>query len=674
MIVKNKCDRKFDVYDAIVVGSGAAGYNAAIRLCEGFCSDSRGASDAISNRDMSHCNMSQKRVALVTEYTKCGTSRNTGSDKQTYYKLGLGGTSPDSVRQMASDLFAGGCVDGDNALCEAALSAHCFYNLCELGVEFPQNRYGEYVGYKTDHDPFARATSAGPLTSRFMTEALERKAATLPIEVLDRLLVVEILTQDVEDKASVTRYKKRVCGLLCLNTQTGELITLVSANIILATGGPAGIYADSVYPECQTGSTGLAIEAGAALQNLTEWQYGLASVKPRWNVSGTYMQVLPRFVSVDDNGVEYEFLSDFFATPYDALSNVFMKGYQWPFDSKKVLEGSSVIDLLVYEECVRKGRHVYLDYMHNPFGMDTLDYTALSPEAYEYLQHADACFGTPFERLKKMNAPAIALYRSKGVDLQKEYLEIALCAQHHNGGIAVDLWWQTTVKGLFAVGECAGTHGITRPGGSALNAGQVGSLRAARYILAHPGYVDMDLFVPISEQALAHHARFCSRVAENQDNVEEHTRTAMRRMSDLGGVIRARKNMRVCLDMVTADLENFASVVGVKGASTLYKAYKLRDILTVQQAVLTAMLDYADTIGKTRGSALMYDKNGILRSGLDETFRLCVAICPAADRIQQVTKTAVGYQLTWRKVRPIPVENDFFENIWKRYREDGNIY
>ena len=87
--------------DAVVVGSGAAGYNAAIRLKqEGI-----------------------KKVLLVTEGVNCGTSRNTGSDKQTYYKLGLGGETCDSVRQMAQDLFAGGSVDGDNALCEAPSSS-----------------------------------------------------------------------------------------------------------------------------------------------------------------------------------------------------------------------------------------------------------------------------------------------------------------------------------------------------------------------------------------------------------------------------------------------------------------------------------------------------------------------------------------------------------------------
>ena len=44
-------------------------------------------------------------------------------------------------------------------------------------------------------------------------------------------------------------------------------------------------------------------------------------------------------------------------------------------------------------------------------------------------------FGTPIERLAKMNKPAIDLYKSHGIDLEKEYLEIAVCAQHNNGGL-----------------------------------------------------------------------------------------------------------------------------------------------------------------------------------------------------------------------------------------------
>ena len=147
----------------IIIGSGAAGFQAALRLYQN----------------------GERDLAIITENIKSGTSRNTGSDKQTYYKLTLSGNDADSVRNMAEDLFAGQCVDGDQALCEAALSARCFFALTELGVPFPCTEHGEFMGYKTDHDRGRRATSAGPYTSKLMTEALERSVKEKQILILD---------------------------------------------------------------------------------------------------------------------------------------------------------------------------------------------------------------------------------------------------------------------------------------------------------------------------------------------------------------------------------------------------------------------------------------------------------------------------------------------------------
>ena len=570
---------KVHTYDCIVIGTGAAGYNAAIRLTQFGVN-----------------------VAIVTEGIHCGTSRNTGSDKQTYYKLGLSGDNPDSVYKMAQNLFDGGCVDGDNALCEAALSARCFLNLCELGVPFPTNRYGEFVGYKTDHDPYERATSAGPLTSKFMTNALQQKAESLGIKVFDGHKAVKLLKSN-----------GRICGLLCSNGT--ELVAFRCRDIIMATGGPAGIYADSVYPECHHGATGLAIDAGAKMQNLSFWQYGLGSINPRWNVSGTYMQVLPRFVSMDKDGNEYDFLWDYFADKHHGLSLVFLKGYQWPFDPKKAGSGSSLIDMLVYGECVGKGRRVFLDFTKNPF---EIDYSKLSDEAYTYLNRAGATFGTPIDRLAKMNAPAIALYQSKGVDLHHEYLEIALCAQHNNGGIAVDLWWQSSIKGLFAAGECAGTHGISRPGGSALNAGQVGSLRAAQYIAAHPGaLVDEKTFHNIASQV----------VFKPESDAQTRIKKAQRRMGDHAAAVRDPQKIKETLNITISELAETTDP-------------DIRDVLLTQGAVLTAMSE------------------------------------PNTDpkKVQEIRLTEQGFEVTLRPVRPIPRADDFFENVWRTYRENKNIY
>ena len=225
--------------ETLIVGTGAAGFNAADLLYKGGARD----------------------MAIITEGIKAGTSRNTGSDKQTYYKLSLSGSDKDSVRDLAGDLFHGRCVDGDIALVEASLSSPSFLRLVDLGVPFPTNRYGEYIGYKTDHDPHRRATSAGPYTSRFMTERLEAEVEKDGIEILDGLQLVRILVKDNEVKGAVFIHRK-----------TGETMAVLCRNLVLATGGPAGIYSLSVYPMSQFGATGIALEAGAMGRNLTEWQ------------------------------------------------------------------------------------------------------------------------------------------------------------------------------------------------------------------------------------------------------------------------------------------------------------------------------------------------------------------------------------------------------------------
>ena len=303
----------FRRYHTIVVGSGAAGLNAALRLHE----------------------MGQTDIAIITEGMRMGTSRNTGSDKQTYYKLSLGGEVQDSVRQMAATLFEGGCVDGDIALAEAANSIRSFFHLVELGVPFPINESGEYIGYKTDHDPINRGTSAGPYTSKYMTEALEKRVTEAKIPVWDRHLAVRLLTRRENGETAAA-------GVIALDLSAPEdaqLVVFAAANVVWATGGEAGMYQASVYPYAHSGATGLLFEAGAKGKNLTESQYGVASTKFRWNLSGSFQQCLPRYVSVDARGEdEREFLLDAFSTPQNMLNAIFLKGYQWPFDPRKAGE------------------------------------------------------------------------------------------------------------------------------------------------------------------------------------------------------------------------------------------------------------------------------------------------------------------------------------------------
>lgn len=626
----------------LIVGSGAAGLRAAECLYE----------------------LGHTDIAIVTEGINCGTSRNTGSDKQTYYKLSLSGSDADSVREMASSLYQGQAVDGDIALCEAAASANSFFHLVQLGVPFPTNEYGEYVGYKTDHDPYRRATSAGPYTSKLMTEALEKSVRRLGITIYDKLQAIELLVQEGQ-----------VTGLLCLDLANAEdpdkrYVAFRCVNIVWATGGPAGMYFNSVYPACHYGATGIAFAAGAMGRNLTEWQFGLASIKPRWNVSGTYMQALPRFISTDENGGdEREFLLDAFEDLGTALSNVFLKGYQWPFDVRKAAEGSSRIDLLVHNE-QQKGRRIFLDFRENP-GKMAIDFTSLSNEARSYLERAGACFGKPIDRLMQMNEPAVHFYLDHGVDLHQEPLEIALCVQHNNGGLSVDHHWHTNIDGLYAVGEAAATHGVYRPGGSALNAGQSGAQRAAQAIASNPrGFLHDSAFEDALESAMDSCTTLEKQIAESTDCPDIHAAyTEARKAMDYhAGPVRSAESLKNLLDKVSERMPQTGRV-SIKKPSDLRWVYRMRETLLCQRLYVEAMLNYLEQGGKSRGSSMYIDPEGISIDRLPSQYRFRMDGNEHGDVVQEIWWLNEACKIEWRSVRPMPTEDESFEVVWKAYRE-----
>jgi succinate dehydrogenase/fumarate reductase flavoprotein subunit len=80
------------------------------------------------------------------------------------------------------------------------------------------------------------------------------------------------------------------------------------------------------------------------------------------------------------------------------------------------------------------------------------------------------------------NQPALyELYRKLGIDPEKDYVEVAPTCHFFMGGAKVDENWQSTVSGLFMVGEnAAGIHGANRLGQNALADLLVSGRRAGR--------------------------------------------------------------------------------------------------------------------------------------------------------------------------------------------------
>ena len=645
----------------LIIGSGAAGLNCAEHLHELGITD----------------------IAVTTDELGAGTSNNSGSDKQTYYKIGIFGDVPDSPVEFAHSLYDGGMMHGDLAYVEALGSAPEFFHLVRNGVAFPYNRYGAYVGYKTDHDPRQRATSAGPRTSMQMFEKSLANVRRNGTRVLDGHEVIALLTTGVGED-------KRVVGAVALNLDRVDaedhgLVLFNCENVVMATGGPGEMYETTVYPEGQIGSHGIALAAGAVANNLGESQYGLASTSFRWNLSGTYQQVIPCYYSTaPGGGQERYFLNDYFHTMEQVASNIFLKGYQWPFHASRLQDyGSSIVDYAVAQE-IRAGRQVWMDFTRNPVpgeGMKEFDLENLSEEARGYLERSGATQPTPLARLQHMNPLSIEIYTDNGIDLASDPLPVAVCAQHNNGGLRGDAWWESNLAHMFPIGEFNGSHGV-RPGGSALNSGQVGGRRAAQYIANVHNGSPME-----PEQFL----RTCSaRIHEELGIIRRHldagaaapTNEEVRseikhRMSMHGAFLRSAEGVEEALAGARRLRDTITDQgIRIEAKTDLNRAFQNQHLCLTHIAFLETIRAYIERGGGSRGGYLIQDPEGELsvqtKKGTELPHRP-----ENMEMREEILETVLGadgeFEVRPVERRPLPEDESWYETTWDEWRQ-GRIF
>jgi len=254
-----------------------------------------------------------------------------------------------------------------------------------------------------------------------------------------------------------------------------------------------------------------------------------------------------------------------------------------------------------------------------------------------------------------MNAPAVKLYASHGIDLYSEPLEIAVCAQHNNGGFSVDKDYRsTTLPHLYVIGEAAGVFGIHRPGGSALNSTQVSSRRAADHIArqAPRKFAELDK-LPLFDIISLFSEKTSLTVAEILKKRHEYGK----RMSTCGAFIRREGEIKTAIGEIRAELHGF----GKYSASDIKALRELlinRDVLVTQLVYLEAISEYINHGGLSRGSYIICRDDGIDADKIDTAHR---------DRVCETTLTNGAVIHKWSPVRPIPQRDNWFENVYNRF-------
>lgn len=578
--------------ETLVLGSGAAGMRAVVEL---------------KRRGID--------VLVASTGLFAGTSACSGSDKQTLYTASTD-YKGDNFIEYAKGLCSGGAMNFSTAYVEAVGSIDAIGGLQFMGLPLPSDDHGAILRYQTDHDEAGRATSCGPRTSKLMVKVLFDEALTLGVRILPGCSGIRIVKEGEGADA-------RVVGVIALHRDEKRnpygMVYIHCEDLVIATGGPGELYRDSVYPHHCYGGLGIALEAGLDLTNLTESQFGIGTPRTKfpWNLSGTYVQVMPRVYSVGEDGEEIHFLKRYYRNTREMVSNVFRKGYQWPYHSTRMLDyKSSLFDLAVFLER-QAGRQVYLDFLRNPepvnegesFSLDDLD-----ADVRAYLENNEALLELPIERLHRMNPLAIELYKMHGTDLRKEPLEFAMNNQHMNGGIRIDDWGRTSLQGCYAIGEAAGSHGVTRPGGAALNSGQVFGKRAAVAIkrarlLRTAVEVEASAVEAALEKALAE-------AGAALDNPEGLSAKAVKteiqdRMSDYAGIICSGPEVAAALSAAHELREKIeAKGIQVSSPSLVGQAFRWRQMAYASEAVLTALDYYIRQGGGSRGARAICSETG----------------------------------------------------------------
>jgi L-aspartate oxidase len=288
------------------------------------------------------------------------------------------------------------------------------------GAEFDKDEQGEYSLGKEGGHSENRILHHKDVTGKEMERALLDEMETLPnIELINHCFVLDIITQHniaylvTKSTLDITCY-----GVYVLNLQTQQIEKILARITVLATGGCGQAYRTTTNPRIATGD-GIAMvyRAKGKIENMEFIQFHpTALFEPG---------VSPSFLVTEavrgDGGI---------------LRNKHGEAFMERYDARRDLAPRDIVARAIDNEMKRTGtEHVYLDCRH----MDKEKFIHHFPNIYE------KCM-------------------SIGIDVMKHMIPVAPAAHYSCGGIKTDEWGRTSIKHLYACGECASTglHGANR--------------------------------------------------------------------------------------------------------------------------------------------------------------------------------------------------------------------
>lgn len=314
--------------------------------------------------------------------------------------------------------------------------------LIDWGVNFDKREDGEFDLHREGgHSEFRILHHADNTGYEIQQSLIEAVKSHPEIDVYENHFAIEIITQHHLGKFVTRRTPDITCYGAYILTPEGRVDTFLSRVTTMATGGAGAVYLTTTNPLVATGD-------------------GIAMV---YRAKGTvkdmeFIQFHP--TALFHPGDRPSFLITEAMRGYGAvLRNLKGEEFMHKYDPRLSLAPRDIVARAIDSEMKQSGAdHVYLDVTHK----DPEETRRHFPNIYRHCLEL-------------------------GIDITRDYIPVAPAAHYLCGGIKVDTNAESSIKRLYAVGECSctGLHGGNRLASNSLIEAVVYADAAARHAIEH---------------------------------------------------------------------------------------------------------------------------------------------------------------------------------------------
>lgn len=521
---------KYSEYSVVIVGSGAAGLYAALKISQ-------------------QINLPEGVLLLTKSYL--------GNSNSLYAQGGIVGVlhqnPEDCVEKHVEDTLTAGAGLSDRSTVEyiSEASDEVINDLIENGVDFDRNADGELTfTLEAAHSIRRILHAGGDATGRGITEALCREVrADENIVVMENAVAAELLVDsDQECK-----------GVIVYNELTGEHEIVYTSALVLATGGLGQLYKYTTNPDGATGDgIDLAYNAGAIIQDME------------------FVQFHPTALALSPESKDRFLISEAVRGEGARLINNHGMEFMSKYHDKRELAPRDIVTRAIYSEMNKEHKfNVFLN-------ASMIDHMKLFKRFPTISRRCGEC----------------------GIDISAKPIPVAPAAHYSMGGIKASVEGRTSIRGLYAIGECASTglHGANRLASNSLLECVVCAYELADYLsfanLAIPKKIDENIrrIIDIYSQPLS----------EADYNIELLKANLKDIMWNNVGIIRSEENLL----KARKEVENLKKAFKRTRKCLNKEEYEYRNMLSVASLIIEGALARKESRGAhCRSDYTQLDRN-----------------------------------------------------------------